>query len=111
VPGQGAGVGGHQAGHGSAPLGGGTASPFRAAKADQVNAQVSGQGPAQVRAIDPGQRQEETELSLQQLATATMTAEEEALADEPLPLSRREQVLRYFTALRRQLETHDSGND
>jgi len=38
--------------------------------------------------------------------------QEEALASEPLPLSRREHVLRYFTALRKQLESgSEAGAD
>jgi len=41
-------------------------------------------------------------VQLQQLR-----AEEEALSDEPLPLSRREQVIRYFSALRQQLERQE----
>jgi hypothetical protein len=38
------------------------------------------------------------------LAADFIRAEEEALSAEPLPLSRREQVLRYFTALRERFD-------
>ena len=39
-----------------------------------------------------------------QAAMDFIKAEEDALDEEPLPLTRREQVLRYFTELRKQLE-------
>jgi hypothetical protein len=42
--------------------------------------------------------------SARELAIEFVRAEEEALDEEPLPLSRRAQVLRYFTELRRQIE-------
>jgi hypothetical protein len=51
---------------------------------------------------------ETTARAAQDLAIEFIKTEEEALAEEPLPLSRRQQVLRYFTALRRQLVEHDS---
>jgi len=38
------------------------------------------------------------------VAVEFLKAQEEALSAEPLPLSRRDQVLRYFTALRKSLE-------
>ena len=50
-----------------------------------------------------GPHREATSRSAQDMAIEFLKIEEEALAEEPLPLSRRQQVLRYFTALRRQL--------
>ena len=37
-----------------------------------------------------------------------LKVQEEALASDPLPLSRREHVLRYFTALRKRLEAAET---
>jgi hypothetical protein len=57
------------------------------------------------RRIDAGSHGEEAARDFRQLAMRTIQDEEDALDEEPLPLSRREQVLRYFTGLRRQIET------
>ncbi len=101
--GQGAGDGGHRAGHGSATYGNTQTNPLAATGTGVVDAQVSGAGPAQVREVMRGPHREATSRSAQDLAIEFLKIEEEALAEEPLPLSRRQQVLRYFTALRRQL--------
>jgi hypothetical protein len=101
--GQGAGDGGHRAGHGSAPYGNTQTKPLAATGTGVVDAQVSGAGPSRVREVMRGPHREGTSRSAQDLAIEFLKIEEEALAEEPLPLSRRQQVLRYFTALRRQL--------
>lgn len=107
----GGGVGGLEAGRGTAPYGNQPTSPLAATKSLAVNAQISGEGPAQVRSVAGNLHREATEHDRRRLATEFLRAEEEALADEPLPLARREQVLRYFTALRRQLvEQEPSAN-
>jgi hypothetical protein len=54
---------------------------------------------------DPQDRREESARSKRDIAIEFLKVQEEALASEPLPLSRREHVLRYFTALRKQLES------
>jgi len=101
-PGQGAGQGGLMAGHGTAALGNTATTPMAATGTGVVNAAIGEQGPTRIRRID-GTHREETERRARELAIEFIKTEEEALADEPLPLSRRRQVLRYFTALRRQL--------
>jgi len=101
-PGMGAGQGGLMAGHGTAGYGNTPTTPMAATGTGVVNANIGEQGPTQIRRID-GTHREETERRARELAIEFIKTEEEALADEPLPLSRRQQVLRYFTALRRQL--------
>ena len=54
--------------------------------------------------LDPQQRAEAAARQKRQLAIEFVKAQEEALAAEPLPLSRREQLLSYLTALRQRLE-------
>jgi hypothetical protein len=109
VPGAGAGDGGHFAGVGSAGYGNQATRPLDPTATDTVNAPITGQGPSQLRDVEPQARREQMARSSQQLAIDFIKTEEEALADEPLPLSRREQVLRYFTALRRRLVEPESA--
>ena len=54
---------------------------------------------------EPQNRTEASGRSARDIAIDFLKVQEEALSSEPLPLSRREHVLRYFTALRKQLET------
>ena len=56
-----------------------------------------------VRNIEGQQHQEDTSRAANDLAIDFIKTQEEALAEEPLPVTRREQVLRYFTALRSKL--------
>lgn len=106
--GQGAGDGGHFAGHGSAPYANKKTDPLKAAGTGVVGAAVSGEGPSQVRNVEQGMHREDPSRKSRQLAIEFIKTEEEALAEEPLPLSRRQQVLRYFTALRRRLVERES---
>jgi len=104
--GDGGGVGGHEAGSGSAELGrAAPLDPGEAGEAVGVQATPSGEGPAVTRQIEgrrkTGRRSPEDPRAL---ALEALTAEEAALSAEPLPLSRRDQVLRYFTLVRRTLE-------
>ncbi len=105
VPGTagGAMTGGLEAGRGTAPYGDTATRPLAPTSTGTVNAPPRGAGPSAVRAVDGGSHREEPGRDFQQVAMAAIQAEEEALADEPLPLCRRQQVLRYFTAIRRQL--------
>ena len=72
-------------------------------KQGNVKVNPSGEGSSQVREFDATPRAEATERNARQLAVDFIKVEEEALADEPLPVSRREQVRRYFNSLRQQL--------
>jgi hypothetical protein len=103
MPSQGAGVGGLKAGTGTAPLGTAMTIPKDATQTGVVNAQISGEGSSSVRDKTGQMHGEDTERENRNLAEKFIKSEEAALADEPIPLSRREQVLRYFTALRKQL--------
>ena len=64
---------------------------------------MNADGESQVRQIDPASHREEAQREIQQRVAELLRSEEEALADEQLPASRRQQVLQYLTTLRRQL--------
>ncbi len=102
--GLGGGAGGLRAGWGSAPYGNTRTTPLGATTTRVTAAAPSGNGPAEVRRVEGVSHSEEAGRSAREVAMETIRTEEEALAEEPLPLSRRDQVLRYFTALRKQLE-------
>ena len=101
--GYGAGNGGLEAGHGSAGYGNTPTSPH-AARTTGVVAAPPGEGDSESRMVEGESHGEGSSRSARELAIEFVRAEEEALDEEPLPLSRREQVLRYFTGLRRQIE-------
>jgi hypothetical protein len=98
-----AGVGGLYAGHGTAPMGTAVTIPRDATNTGVVDAQASGRGPSVVRSSDGQLHREDAARDTKQLALKFIKTEESALADESIPLSRRDQVLRYFKALRKQL--------
>lgn len=96
--------GGLFAGRGTAPYGSTATTPIKANQTGVVEGRLNEDGPSAVRAIDGNLHKEEARRSARELAIEALRSEEEALSEEPLPLTRREQVLRYFTALRRQIE-------
>jgi hypothetical protein len=100
----GAGVGGSEAGSGTAPLGSDPTNPLASNQTGVVAPVAGAEGPSDVRAVEGDSHREAPSRSRQELAVEFLKAEEAALAEEPLPLSRRDQVLRYFTAVRQQLE-------
>ncbi len=100
----GATTGGLHAGVGSAPYGKTPTQPFGATSTKVVGPTLGRDGDSEARFVQGRDHREETARSASDIAIQFIRAEEEALAEEPLPLTRREQVLRYFTALRRQLE-------
>lgn len=104
MPGAGAGIGGLEAGVGTAPYGKTPTKPFGASSTEVVNPLLNREGDSEVRAVEGASHTEEAARKARDIAIQFLKAEEEALAEEPLPLPRREQVLRYFTALRRELE-------
>jgi len=105
VPGMGGGgVGGLRAGTGSAAYTPTKTVPLKATSTKVVKTGIGKDGETLVRHLDPRAHTEESALSTRELSIQFIKAEEEALNSEPLPLTRREQVLRYFTELRRQLE-------
>ena len=100
----GAGVGGSEAGNGTAALGGDPTKPLNANQTGVVAPAPGAEGPSDVRAVQGESHREAPVRSRQEIAAEFLKAEEAALAEEPLPASRRDQVLRYFTAIRQQLE-------
>jgi hypothetical protein len=98
-----AGVGGLYAGRGTAPIGTAVTIPQDATNTGVVDAQASGKGPSVVRSSDGQMHREDATRDTKQLALKFIKTEESSLADESIPLSRRDQVLRYFKALRKQL--------
>ncbi|MBV6498124.1 MAG: hypothetical protein CJBNEKGG_00338 [Prosthecobacter sp.] len=96
--------GGKEAGLGRAEL---NAAPTP--RQDTVNqavvaAQQNNEGSSSVRSLEGGARQEDAVRSASQIAIEALSAQEEALDEMPLPPSRREQVRRYFTELRKRFE-------
>ncbi len=69
-----------------------------------VEAAPANEGASQVRQLSEQGHREEAAVQRRASALEFLRAEEEAISKEPIPLSRREQVLRYFTVLRKQLE-------
>ena len=57
-----------------------------------------------MKSIEGEARAEEAERSRQEVIADFIAVEEQALDDQALPLSRRQHVLRYFSAIRRQFE-------
>jgi hypothetical protein len=97
-------AGGSQAGRGTAELGGDAIKPRDPTQTGVVAPTPGAEGPSQTRAVAGQSHREESARAKKRIAIDFLKTEEAALAEEPLPLSRRAQVLRYFTALRQQLE-------
>ena len=108
VPGAGGGggQGGLQPGNGRGP-GEGPATETLEPTSTEVVGGKRGQGASQVRRREGRKHSESAGEDTKAIATEFIKAEEEALADEPLPASRRQQVLNYFRAIRRQLEASE----
>ncbi len=98
------GVGGQQWGRGTAALGGAATMPNRPTDTRSVSGRQSTGGESMVRAIAPQDRAEEAEQEFRRVQMGVIEAEEEALDAEPLPMRRREHVLRYFEQLRKHFE-------
>ena len=99
-----AGTGGLYAGRGSAPYGNTATNPLKATSTQVVAPKLGAEGPSETRQVDGSNHPEDAQRQARQLAVQFLKAEEEALHEEPLPLTRREEVLRYFTTLRRRIE-------
>jgi len=104
IPVPGAGQGGRQAGTGSAPMGNSPTKLHKSTRTGAIGGVAVNDGPSEVAEFQGGPRREQTRREKQESAIAFIKAEEEALAEEPLPASRHEQVIRYFKALRSQIE-------
>lgn len=96
--------GGNQAGTGTMGLGNQTSEAIKAAQDAKIVAQVNDDGDSTVRAIEGQARSEQAQRQRQEMLVDFIKVEEQALDGASLPLSRREHVLRYFTAIRESFE-------
>ena len=110
APMPGAGQGGQQAGTGSASMAENRTEPKDTSKTGVVAGENTGQGQTVTRRLDGPQHRESAQRDFERAAVQFIQAEEKALAEADIPLSRRQQVRQYFTALRSLIESKDSGN-
>lgn len=96
--------GGLQPGVGTSDPAGEATEATAATQQGNVAAQINTDGESTVRAVEGGTRQELATRSRREMAVDFLNVQEEALDEQTLPLSRREHVLRYFNAIRRQFE-------
>lgn len=102
------GQGGDQAGAGTAEMAEAASETFKAKSDAEVLAQAGKDGESTVRAIEGQARAEEATRTRQEVMADFIAVEEQALDDQALPLSRRQQVLKYFSGIRAQFEKGDS---
>lgn len=96
--------GGNQPGVGKAELNAKATEKIANANQSMVAARSTNEGQSSVRAVEGGVRQEAASRSATEEAVEFLSAQEEALDESALPPSRREQVRRYFTELRKRFE-------
>ena len=101
------GQGGDQAGVGTAEMGKSESDRFKATGDAEVLAQAGRDGDSSLRAIEGQTKTEEATRTRQEILADFLAVEEQALDDQSLPLSRRQQVLRYFSGVREQFEKTD----
>ncbi len=101
------GQGGDQAGTGTAELVDTESAIHEAGNDSQVVAQINDDGESTFRAVDGEIRQEEVTRSRRDIAAEFIAVEEQALDGKSLPLSRRQHVVRYFSAIRQQFEKEE----
>ncbi len=99
------GKGGDQAGSGTTAMteeeAGGE---LRATTDSRVAARAGSEGESTRKSVEGEARAEQATRNRQDIIADFIAVEEQALDDQPLPLSRRQHVLRYFSALREQFE-------
>jgi hypothetical protein len=98
------GQGGDQAGTGTAPMEDAKSDLLKAKSDSEVVATAGKEGDSTVRSVEGEARAEQATRTRQEVMADFIAVEEQALDDQSLPLSRRQQVLRYFSALRTQFE-------
>ena len=79
-----------------------------AAQDGEVVAQVNADGESTVRAVEGQARREGVSRSRQEIVAEFLSVEEQALDGKSIPLSRRDHVIRYFSAIRRQFEESET---
>lgn len=96
--------GGNEAGSGTMEMFDQKDNIAKAEKESRVSTQLN-EGDSEFRAVEGGAvKSEEAQLSRRDIVKNFIDVEEEALDEKTLPLTRRNQVLRYFSEIRRQLE-------
>ena len=98
------GQGGDQAGTGTAPMEDAKSEVLKAKSDSEVVATAGKEGDSTVRSVEGEARAEQATRTRQEVMADFIAVEEQALDEQSLPLSRRQQVLRYFSALRTQFE-------
>jgi hypothetical protein len=98
------GQGGDQAGTGSAELVDSKTDLFEAKNDSRVTAEIKEDGESTFRAVEGEISEEAATRRRRNLASEFLAVEEQALDERSLPLSRRQHVLRYFSAVREQFE-------
>ena len=104
------GQGGVQAGTGTAPMEDAKSDPLKATSDSEVVATAGREGDSTVRSVEGEARVEQANRTRQEVMADFIAVEEQALDEQSLPLSRRQQVLRYFSALRANLEKSDPAS-
>ncbi len=93
-------AGGQNVGNGTTGLAANKTAAQKAARDSKVAAQINADGESTTRSVQGKARQETAQRERQQAAVDFIKVEEQALDEQSLPLSRRDHVLKYFTALR-----------
>ena len=96
--------GGLPPGAGTAKLDNEATEKQKSGNQSMVAAQKTGEGQSTFRSVEGGTKKESASRSATATAVEAIQAEEEALDEQALPPSRREQVRRYFTELRKRFE-------
>lgn len=102
-----AGPSGTQPGVGKAELNNKPTDARKSGAQGMVAAQSTNEGQSAVRSVEGTARQERAARKTAETAVEFIQSEEEALDDAALPPSRRNQVRRYFTELRKRFEKQD----
>ncbi len=103
------GQGGDQAGTGTAAMTDAASETLKATGDAKVVAQAGKEGESTTRAIEGQAKAEQATRSQQEVMADFIAVEEQALDDQALPMSRRQQVLRYFSGIRAQFEKDDGA--
>lgn len=98
------GSGGNEAGSGTAEMVDRQTAALDASEDARVVAQINQDGESTMKAIEGQARSESATRSRQEIVTDFLAAEEQALDEQSLPRSRRNHVIRYFSAIRKQFE-------
>ncbi len=98
---------GLEAGFGTADLAPNPTEAMVANKDAMVDATINEDGESTIKTVQGGVRREAAQREKQARAAEFVAVEEEALDAKALPAARRDQVLRYFTALRERFETDE----